>query len=115
MKIFKFMLIAILVAMSFACSEDDETIEIIYEVTGSAASFSVTYANSNEDTEQVNPVGNGWTYKIYDAKDGQFLYIAAQNRHETGSVTVTIYKDGNVLQKSTSAGAYVIATASTSL
>ena len=46
---------------------------------------------------------------------GTFVYVSAQNNQASGTVVVTIYRDGEVFKTSTSMGAYVIATASGSL
>lgn len=82
-----------------------------YRVTGSAYSVFITYANKTEGTSQEY-ANVPWTYSWSGAKSGQFLYVSAQNQWDTGSVTVEIYKNGNLFKTSTSTGAYVIATAS---
>ena len=90
------------------------SIECEYKVTGTANTVDVTYSNESEGTSQESNVSVPWTYS-FDGEEGQFVYISAQNQGTSGSVTVTIYRNGKKIEKSTSNGAYVIATASGSL
>jgi len=88
------------------------TYSIEYRVTGTAKYADVCYENEDEGTSMQDDVKVGvWKYK-FKAKRGQFLYISAQNCGKSGSITVSIYVDGSLYKKSTSSGAYVIATAS---
>jgi len=82
-----------------------------YEITGTATSVSVTLQNETGGTEQYSDVSVPHTYTFNSYTDW-FLYISAQNQGGSGSVTVTIYVDGEVFKTSTSSGAYVIASAS---
>lgn len=84
---------------------------VVYQVTGTAASVSVTYVNENGGTSQVTGAPLPWTYS-FTAHVGDFLYVSAQNEGATGSVTATATENGSIVQTSTSSGAYVIATAS---
>lgn len=83
---------------------------IEYEVSGSAGSYSITAEAADGSTFQRD-VGNG---VVLDAwiKDGNFIYLSAQNNTGGGTVTCTIRKDGRVYKQTTSEGAYVIATCS---
>lgn len=87
---------------------------VMYEITGTASSVSVTLNNATGGTEQY---GNARVPQQISYPDFQdyFLYISAQNNGGSGSVTVTIYVNGRVVKTATSSGAYVIATASDSL
>ena len=105
----RLVIILISIMVLFGCS-----IECEYKVTGSANTVDVTYSNESEGTSQESNVSIPWTYS-FDGEEGQFVYISAQNQGETGSVTVTIYRNGKKIETSTSNGAYVIATASGSL
>jgi hypothetical protein len=40
---------------------------------------------------------------------GEFVYVSAQSKSETGSITCEIAVDGKVISRTTSEGAYVIA------
>jgi hypothetical protein len=85
--------------------------EVEYKITGTASQVDVTLNNATGGTEQYDNVSVPHTY-TFETFDDWFLYISAQNQGEYGSVTVTIYLNGEVVKTSTSSGAYVIATAS---
>lgn len=85
--------------------------DIVYEITGSAKSADVTLSNSTGGTEQFGNVTIPWSYTD-KSFSGRFLYISAQNKGEYGTVTVSIYMDGQLFKTSTSSGEYVIASAS---
>ncbi len=88
--------------------------DVKYEVTGSAQSADITYQNEDGGTSQLSDEPLPWSISFKgDAMD--FVYVSAQNKGETGSVTATIYKDGEQFKSSTSSGAYVIASADGSL
>ncbi|MDR3001015.1 MAG: hypothetical protein LBU89_07110 [Fibromonadaceae bacterium] len=94
-----------------------ETIK--YEVTGTASSVHITMHSASGNVEELNDISLPWSkefepnfyrddddYKVYSA------YISAKNNGELGSVVVSIYRDGKVIQTATSSGAYVTATVS---
>jgi len=85
-----------------------------YRVTGTCSRVDVTYQNSDGGTSQVTNKSLPWSY-TFTGGTGDFVYVSAQNQEKNGSVTCTIYRNGNVFKTSTSSGAYVIATASGSL
>ncbi|MBA7669777.1 hypothetical protein ES703_77911 [subsurface metagenome] len=86
-----------------------------YEVTGFPPNkVDVTFENESGGTSQYSNVSIPWSYS-FEREEGEFVYISAQNQGESGSITVTIYKNNNILKSSTSSGAYVIATASGTL
>ncbi|MEA3475104.1 MAG: MmpS family transport accessory protein [Candidatus Cloacimonadota bacterium] len=101
----------ILLVVLIGCSIFDFSIDVKYEVTGSANKVDVTYANKDEGTSQANDVSIPWSYS-FEGEGDQFVYISAQNQGQSGSVTVTIYRDGKKFKRSTSTGAYCIASAS---
>lgn len=92
----------------------DSSIDVKYKVTGTAETVDVTYENSSGGVSQESDVEVPWSYS-FTGEPGDFVYISAQNQGQTGTVTVTIYRDGDVFKTSTSEGAYVIATASGTL
>lgn len=105
--------LALLAAVALtACGDGDFTgrYDVVYEVTGSAQSASLTWATTGGGTSQQT-VNLPWNIK-YTMRDGDFVYISAQNQGKTGSVTTTIKADGKTFKSTTSTGAYVIATAS---
>jgi len=114
-------LMIVLLILSCSKKKEDESggsgevvYQVKYEVTGTAKTVFVTYVNESGGTSQESNVSLPWSY-TFTAKPGDFVYISAQNEGETGSVTVTIYKNGSIFKTSTSSGAYVIAEASGSL
>lgn len=84
---------------------------IEYRVTGTASMVSVTYATAGGGTAQVGTATLPWSTSFKCEKAGDFLYVSAQNRGTTGTVTVTIYKDSASYKTTTSSGSFVIATA----
>lgn len=71
---------------------------------------SITYQNDQGGTEQVDYQGD-WD-KVYTLPPGAFVYVAAQNDHDYGSVECAIFVDGQQWKHSTSTAAYGIATCS---
>jgi hypothetical protein len=97
--------------------------QIRYEVTGYVpgldASFDgtvradMTFQDQSGDTaqqsDQIAPIP--WSYTL-TATPGDFLYVSAQLEADAGTITCTIYLDGQVVKQSTSEGAYTICQAS---
>lgn len=111
------MIVAVIVVAALAgCSNEllnmDSKVE--YEVTGSTDVVSITIANKSGGTSQYSGVTLPWSTS-FKADPGDFVYVSAQNQRDTGSVTAAIYIDGDKYKRSTSTGAYVIATASGSV
>lgn len=71
----------------------------------------LTYSNANGDSTQQANQGSGWYY-YFHPRDGQFLYLSAQNQCDYGYITVKFVQDGVTLRENTSTGAYVIASIS---
>ena len=111
-----FVVIAALTLMQLtACSNPyDNSVDVEYRVTGTASLVDVTYVNKGGGTSQNDDVEVPWSYS-FEGNRGDFVYISAQNQGETGKVTVAIYRNGTIIESSTSEGAYVIATASGTL
>ena len=86
--------------------------QVVYRVTGTATRVDVTYANSSGGTSQTAGATVPWTYAWSGAKADDFLYVSAQIVSASGSITVTIEKNGTPLQTSTASGFASIATAS---
>jgi hypothetical protein len=83
------------------------TRRVTYRVTGTALSASLTYQNAQGGTVQ-RTVGLPWEASE-TFKDGDFVYISAQNQGDSGGVTTEILVDGTPWKKTTSDGAYMIA------
>jgi hypothetical protein len=114
-----FLIIVIIVALA-TCSGGDSNKPaspkysgpaVEYKISGTAKYVDVTLANASGGTEQY---GNVYVPRTYSYNDfpNYYLYISAQNQGEFGSVTVSIYVNGNLYKTSTSSGSYVIASAS---
>lgn len=82
---------------------------VVYEVTGSARTVSLTYQTPGGSVQKDVPLP--WTER-QSLGTGDFLYLSAQNNGESGSVTCTIRAGGGVFVTNTSTGAYKIATCS---
>lgn len=93
------------------CDSPNSPAVVEYKITGTASWVDVTLTNATGGTEQYSGVLVPHTYTFRNYTDW-FLYISAQNQGDSGSVTVTIYLNGEVVNTATSSGAYVIATAS---
>jgi len=86
---------------------------IKYEITGTAYSANITLTNPNGGIEQHDiKLPGSYEFSI-PIKRGSFDYyhamLSAQNNGSRGSVTVTIYVNGEKFRTATSQGAYVIA------
>ena len=115
MKRSMFVLIAFLPLLLFSCIDTPTyTKDVKYEVTGTATAVDLTIENDNGGTSQYSDQATPWTYS-FTGYPGDFIYVSAQNQGDSGTVTATIYIDGEVYKTSTSDGAYVIATASGSI
>jgi hypothetical protein len=81
---------------------------VAYRVTGSATEVTVTYRNDKGGTQQGD-VRLPWEATFDLGKPGVLLYVSAQNRGVSGSVTCEILVDGVSRTNATSTGAYVMA------
>jgi hypothetical protein len=96
-------------------SEYENTdLSVELKVTGTAQTVSITFQNKEGGTSQISDVVMPWSYK-YTGYPNKFYYISAQNNGETGTIMITVLRNGATYKTSTSSGAYVIATASGSL
>jgi predicted small lipoprotein YifL len=95
-----------------SCSKDSPLYlgksDYSYTVTGSSGSYNVTIEGAPKGTAQYSNVGSGWKY-TWTQSGTRFLYVSAQNNKNSGSVTVSILKNGKIIATQTSSGAYVIA------
>ncbi|HZW05336.1 MAG TPA: hypothetical protein VFF58_00370 [Candidatus Nitrosotalea sp.] len=84
-----------------------------YAIRGSARAVGLTYRNATGGSEQ-NDTRLPAALSFY-AASGQFVYLSAQNKTNSGDVHVSITVDGRLLQEATSSTAYGIASASGSV
>ena len=90
---------------------NSEGYKVTYDVVGTGTtSASVTYRNQGGGTEQ-REVKLPWT-ESFSASPGDYLYISAQNKNGSGSITTYISINGETRKTSNSSGGHVIASAS---
>src|ERR1035437_7718778 len=84
-----------------------------YRITGTSLRGSATYQNSRGGTNQ-SAVNVPFSYSWNGARSGDFLYMACQidTGGDTGSITIGLYKNGNLVQSATANGFPNIATVS---
>ncbi len=69
-----------------------------------------TYSTPDGGQEEVGNYTGDWDKVFENVQPGTFLYVSAQNQHDSGDVTCTLFVDGQQVQTHTSTGAYVIVT-----
>lgn len=117
-KIWRLSLLASAAVLLAACgggsdSDDDKPTfnSVTYSVKGSAGSAAVVTYRSSGATNQLK-VTLPWSGPIgMTAKEGDFLYVSAQNQSGLGSITTSISVNGETLASSTSTASYGVATA----
>lgn len=80
--------------------------DIRYEVSGTTDLLSITYETPSGRMVQTD-TKPPWSF-IFRADKGAWLFVSVQNYRETGSVTATIHRNGQVLQTATRSGPFVI-------
>lgn len=101
--------IVLLLVLCSACATQ-KSHRATYEVGGTAKSVSLTYTNESGGTEQ-REVDLPWS-KTFSVRDGDFLYISAQDQGGSGDVMAYIIVNGNTKKSAHSSGPYTIATSS---
>ena len=102
-------IVIMLTTLTFAIGQDCG--KIMYFVDSSKPGISITYENESGNTEQITTSRNGWT-KSFNACAGDFVYVSAQTKNSNSKIKVQILYNFKVIEKATSYGDYVIATAS---
>lgn len=102
--------LALLLAVAPSCNAITGASDIEYTITGTAQRVSVTY-ESGDGTSQLSGASVPWSYSFKAEKD-EFLYVSAQIVSNTGSITVSIKKNGRDYKSATASGFAAIATAS---
>lgn len=111
----KIVFLVISLFLVLACSNPfDTSVDVRYEVVGSAESVNITFENAGGGISQMANVALPWSHS-FSADPGDYVYLFAQNQGKNGSITVTIYKDGDVFKRATSEGEYVVASVSGTL
>lgn len=85
--------------------------DLEYRISGSAATADLTYQNSMGTTSQRQNTAlpASLSFPVFN---GGYVYISAQNGASTGTITVSIYRRGQLFSTNTASGSYAIATAS---
>jgi hypothetical protein len=85
-----------------ACKRNDN---VTYEVTGTAESVDVKVSNEKNVMEEYRDIPLPWRMD-YGGFEENNVYLYAYNRGEEGSVTVTIYVNGQVFKSLTTEEPY---------
>ena len=88
------------------CNEDpfSPSVTVRYKVSGTAETVNIDYFDSNGDLAILTNVTSPWEIS-FSAKHGDEVYLFAQRVGDSGTVSVTIYSDGEVLDEELSSGA----------
>jgi hypothetical protein len=89
-------------------SDKSELYNVRYEVTGTAESVLITYADEKGKLIQISDIALPWKKIISLEKYGN-LTLIAQNQNVTGDMTVRIYIDGKLFKESSSSEPHGIA------
>lgn len=88
-----------------SCDKDpfSPSVTVRYKVSGTAEIVNIDYYDSNGDLAILTNVESPWEI-TFTANNGDELFLFAQRVGETGTVSVTIYADGVVLDEELSSG-----------
>lgn len=100
----------ILVSCEFP--DTNQSWHVQYEIAGSASTADVTFSLPGEIGIEQRTVVLPYTSQIYAFKGADHAFILAQNKGKNGSVIITIIGNGLPIKKTSSEGAYAIASAS---
>lgn len=89
-----------------ACTKDplSYSVTVEYKVTGTAEAVIIGYLDSNGDIVTINGVETPWEL-TFSANHGDPVFLSANRTGSDGTVTVTIYSDGNVFDQDTTSDA----------
>jgi hypothetical protein len=74
--------------------------EVEYRIVGSTTRASVSYRNATGGTTQ-SEITVPWSYR-WSAERGDFLYLLALNKLDSGTIKAQIYKRGTLYKESES-------------
>ncbi len=106
MRKFRFVLVLVSVLLLLlGCKEDpfSPSVTVRYKVSGNAEIVNIDYYDSNGDLAILTNVESPWEI-TFTANHGDEVYLYAKRVGETGTVSVTIYADGVVLDEGISSG-----------
>ena len=87
--------------------------DVEYRVSGTAVRVSLRYETASGTSESASTM-LPWSF-TRKAEEDDLLYVSARVIEGDGTVTATIYKEGELMNSSTSTGVGAIATASGTL
>jgi len=94
--------VMICIGTNIACQPMDN---VTYEVTGDADSVDVTLSNDTGGQEQYNDVPLPFRMD-YGGFNERYVYLYAYNNGDSGTITISIYVNGNLFKTATSSGPY---------
>jgi hypothetical protein len=94
----------LLISLALLAACQVKTVNVRYEVGGTAATIAVTYRNATGATEQRDVQGT-WSYE-FQAKQGEVIVLRAANKTTEGTVTCRVLVDGQVFKEGQSEGAW---------
>jgi len=102
---------SLLVVLFITSCEEEEEISVKYEVKSSISRIDVSYVDIHGDILFKEDVPVPWSYSFYYTK-GEFVFLWAEIKAFTGSVTVTIFRKHELWKTDTSSGEHATATVS---
>ena len=92
----KLFYIGVLILFLFACAGFDTWYQADLVVSGTANDININFKNSQGDREQVNNISPPWNFS-FSARKGFEVICIVQNNQETGTISIELYKDGQLL------------------
>jgi hypothetical protein len=85
----------------FSCGKPKTKVK--YEVTGTGGDYRITYAGPGGNVMSLTDQDAGWTYE-FEAEQGVFVRLSAENGKDSGTVVAKIYTNGTVFKEDTKSG-----------
>ncbi len=98
--------VLLLLAWLLLAGCEAKTVNVRYEVSGTAAIIAVTYRNATGALEQRDIQGP-WSYEL-QAQQGTILTLRAVNKTAEGTVKCRVLIDGQVFKEGESSGPFKI-------
>ena len=97
----------LLAGLLFLAACEAKTVDVRYEVGGTAATIAITYRNATGAVEQRDVQGS-WNYDM-QARQGEVVTLRAANKTTAGTVSCRVLIDGVVFKEAESEGAWKFA------
>lgn len=94
---------ALFILLTASCGSDPLAASYVvkYTVTGTAETGNIDYFDENGGLAIINGIQIPWSHS-FSASRGHEVYITAQRTSQQGTVTVTIYRNNEILDQATS-------------